>query len=102
MPSASSPKSPGLGIPVVVLFFVNTALAHRAPFQQSVNRLRAEGVQVLLGPGQFVSHPSASAEDRVDMFPLANCHWEKQVRENPPLWARCRSPEKVALYLRGR
>ncbi|TDD57030.1 flavoprotein, partial [Nonomuraea terrae] len=46
-------EAPGLGIPVVVLPFVNTALAARVPFRQSVDRLRAEGVHVLLGPGQY-------------------------------------------------
>ncbi|MET8144915.1 flavoprotein [Sphaerisporangium sp. NPDC005288] len=53
-------EAPGLGIPVVVLPFVNSALAGRAPFRDSVGRLRAEGVQVLIGAGAFVPHdPSA-------------------------------------------
>jgi phosphopantothenoylcysteine synthetase/decarboxylase len=42
-----------LGIPIVVLPFVNTHLASRAPFLQSVKSLRAEGVSILLGPGAF-------------------------------------------------
>jgi phosphopantothenoylcysteine synthetase/decarboxylase len=42
-----------LGIPIVVLPFVNIHLASRAPFQQSVKSLRAEGVSILLGPGAF-------------------------------------------------
>ncbi|WP_283138929.1 flavoprotein [Rhizohabitans arisaemae] len=47
----------GLGIPVVVLPFVNSALAGRLPFRQSVDRLREEGVSILLGPGAFEPHP---------------------------------------------
>ena len=46
-------EATGLGVPVVVLPFVNTALASRAPFRRSVESLRAEGVKVLLGPGGF-------------------------------------------------
>ncbi|MFF3445207.1 flavoprotein [Streptosporangium sp. NPDC002721] len=46
-------EAPGLGIPVVVLPFVNEALATRVPFRRSVESLRAEGVHVLPnhGPG---------------------------------------------------
>ncbi|MEU3167282.1 flavoprotein [Streptosporangium sp. NPDC006930] len=43
-------EAPGLGIPVVVLPFVNDALATRAPFRRSVESLRAEGVRVLPSP----------------------------------------------------
>ncbi|MEU8380724.1 flavoprotein [Streptosporangium sp. NPDC048865] len=43
-------EAPGLGIPVVVLPFVNDALATRTPFRRSVESLRAEGVHVLLRP----------------------------------------------------
>ncbi|MFC6079856.1 flavoprotein [Sphaerisporangium aureirubrum] len=43
-------EAPGLGIPVVVLPFVNSALAGRIPFRRSVDVLRAEGVHVLLEP----------------------------------------------------
>ncbi|MBF8186032.1 flavoprotein [Nonomuraea sp. K274] len=57
-------EAPGLGIPVVVLPFVNTALAARVPFQRGVDQLRAEGVRVLLGPGEYEPHPpSAGADD---------------------------------------
>ena len=46
----------GMGVPIVVLPFVNAALASRAPFQQSVKSLRAEGVSILLGPGAIEPH----------------------------------------------
>ncbi|MEV4888957.1 flavoprotein [Nonomuraea sp. NPDC055795] len=42
-------EAPGLGIPVVVLTFVNAALSARAPFVRSVESLRAEGVVVVVG-----------------------------------------------------
>lgn len=50
-------ESLGIGVPVVVLPFVNAAYAARAPFRTSVESLRSEGVEVLLGPGEFVPHP---------------------------------------------
>ncbi|MEU8102943.1 flavoprotein [Nonomuraea muscovyensis] len=62
-------EAPGLGIPVVILPFVNTALASRTPFRHSVDRLRAEGVRILLGPGQFEPHPPSSGAERVDSYP---------------------------------
>ncbi|MEU1735418.1 flavoprotein [Streptosporangium sp. NPDC020145] len=43
-------EAPGLGIPVVVVPFVNAALASRLPFLRGVETLRAEGVRVLLDP----------------------------------------------------
>ncbi|MGI5491483.1 flavoprotein [Microtetraspora malaysiensis] len=56
-------EAPGLGISVVVLPFVNSALASREPFRRSVETLRAEGVHILLGPGQVEPHaPSTGAE----------------------------------------
>lgn len=61
-------EAPGLGIPVVVLPFVNRALASREPFRRSVQALRAEGVHVLLGPGQFEPHDSTGA-DVTDTYP---------------------------------
>ncbi|MFI1988915.1 flavoprotein [Actinoplanes sp. NPDC020271] len=51
-------EAPGLGIPVVVLPFVNGALAGRAPFRRSVDQLRSEGVQVLPGDGEFYPQPA--------------------------------------------
>ncbi|MFI6502129.1 flavoprotein [Nonomuraea typhae] len=42
-------EAPGLGIPVVVLTFVNAALSGRAPFRRSVESLREEGVVVVEG-----------------------------------------------------
>ncbi|MEV0902859.1 flavoprotein [Actinoplanes sp. NPDC049802] len=56
-------EAPGLGIPVVVLPCVQTALASRVPFRASVGQLRAEGVRVLFGPGEFEPHePGALGE----------------------------------------
>jgi len=39
-------EAAGLDVPVVVLPFVNTALARRPPFRRSVEALRAEGVRI--------------------------------------------------------
>jgi phosphopantothenoylcysteine synthetase/decarboxylase len=62
-------EATGLGIPIVVLPFVNTALASRAPFRRSVESLRAEGVKILLGPGGFQPHPPRTGDGRIDSYP---------------------------------
>ncbi|MGV9770721.1 flavoprotein [Streptosporangium sp. NPDC003464] len=62
-------EATGLGIPVVVLPCLNSALAARLPFRHSVERLRAEGVRVLLGPGEFEPHGPDSGDDRTDSYP---------------------------------
>ncbi|WP_372451029.1 flavoprotein [Actinoplanes flavus] len=56
-------EAPGLGIPVVVLPCVQTALASRIPFRTSVEQLRAEGVRVLFGPGEFEPHEPGALGD---------------------------------------
>jgi Flavoprotein len=62
-------EAPGLGIPLVVLPFVNTALAANPAFEQSINALRANGVHVLLGTGQWEPHPPGTGGSRTDTFP---------------------------------
>lgn len=59
----------GRGVPVAILPFVNAALASRKPFVAAVQSLRAEGVRVLLGPGQWVPHPPGSGGERIGSFP---------------------------------
>ena len=55
--------------PVVILPFVNSALAARDPFQRAVAQLRYEGVYVLLGPGQFEPHPPGTGGQQLGTFP---------------------------------
>jgi Flavoprotein len=62
-------ETTGLGVPTVVLPFVNTALADRAPFRRSVDSLRAEGVKILLGPGGFQPHPPRTGEGLIGSYP---------------------------------
>ena len=59
----------GRPIPVVMLPFLNSALAARRPFERSVIQLRHEGVQVLLGPGQVEPHPPGTGPDHISAFP---------------------------------
>ncbi|GAA0970768.1 flavoprotein [Acrocarpospora macrocephala] len=68
-------EAPGLGIPVIILPFVNSALAQRTPFQHAVDTLRTEGVHILLGPGEFQPHPPSSGGDRLDAYP-----WEQTLK----------------------
>jgi Flavoprotein len=83
-------EAPGLRIPTVVLPFVNTALAGRAPFQRAVQALRDEGVRVLFGPGEFEPHPPGTGGTRIPSFPwtLALAEAErltrKEARSTPP------------------
>ena len=62
-------EAPGLAIPVTALPFVNTALASRRPFQNSVTTLRDEGVRILLGPGGFEPHAPGTGENVRDDYP---------------------------------
>jgi hypothetical protein len=62
-------ESTGLGVPTIVLPFVNSALAGRAPFQRSVESLRAEGVRILLGPGGLEPHPPRTGGGLIDSYP---------------------------------
>jgi phosphopantothenoylcysteine synthetase/decarboxylase len=63
-------EAPGLGIPVVILPFVNSALASREPFRRSVRQLREEaGITILYGPGEFEPHAPGSGGDRTTGYP---------------------------------
>lgn len=64
----------GLGLRVVILPFVNSALANREPFKRSIDALRSEGVEVVLGPGQWEPHEPHTGGDYFDRFP-----WERAV-----------------------
>jgi phosphopantothenoylcysteine synthetase/decarboxylase len=55
--------------PVVVLPFVNTALAARRPFTSAVESLRGEGVHVILGPSQWMPHPPGTGDQRIKDYP---------------------------------
>ena len=59
----------GLGVPIVVLPFVNTALAANRVFLRSVEELRQSGVTVLFGDGGFVPHPPRAGGSRLDAYP---------------------------------
>ena len=62
-------ETSSLGVPIVVLPFVNSALASRAPFRHSVEALRAEGVYILVGPGGIEPHPPHTGGDLIDSYP---------------------------------
>ena len=59
----------GLGLPIVVLPFVNEALAANPIFGRSVNELRQTGVRVLYGPGEFEPHPPRTGGTVLDTYP---------------------------------
>lgn len=59
----------GLGLPIAVLPFVNTALANNRPFRRSVDELRESGVTVLFGEGGFVPHPPRTGRQVMESYP---------------------------------
>lgn len=62
-------EAPMTGIPIVVLPFVNMALAARRPFRRSLEALRAEGVEVLTGPGGIEPHRPGHGGNLAGVFP---------------------------------
>jgi hypothetical protein len=62
-------ETTALDVPIVVLPFVNTALASRQPFRRSIEALRDEGVHILLGPGGFQPHPPRTGGNLIDSYP---------------------------------
>ena len=59
----------GLRIPVVVLPFVNSALAAHPAFQRSLTVLRDAGIDVIHGPGRLEPHPHGTGGSKFDTFP---------------------------------
>jgi phosphopantothenoylcysteine synthetase/decarboxylase len=59
----------GLGLPLAILPFVNTALAAHPAFNRSVRELRDAGVDVLLGGGGFVPNPPGEGEKTLPGYP---------------------------------
>jgi phosphopantothenoylcysteine synthetase/decarboxylase len=62
-------ETTALGVPIVVLPFVNSALAARPPFLRSVSELRREGVHVLLGPAEIEPHEPGSGGGLIASYP---------------------------------
>jgi phosphopantothenoylcysteine synthetase/decarboxylase len=62
-------ETTGLGIPIAVLPFVNTALASRSPFRASIESLRAEGVEILLGNLGIQPHKPHTGVDLIASYP---------------------------------
>lgn len=62
-------ETTALGIPIVVLPFVNSALAARPPFRRSVEELRREGVCILLGREGVEPHEPHGGSNLLASFP---------------------------------
>jgi phosphopantothenoylcysteine synthetase/decarboxylase len=59
----------GLGICVVVLPFVDAALAAHPAFRRSVRELREAGVTIVQGPGELEHHPPGTGSSQLRSFP---------------------------------
>lgn len=69
----------GRKTPVVVLPFVNTALAARRPFAAAVKDLRGEGVHIILGPSQWMPHAPSTGDRHIKDYP-----WQATLDALPP------------------
>jgi hypothetical protein len=69
-------------VPIVVLPFVNSALAARAPFRHSINELQREGVHILLGPDGVEPHEPHTGGNLIGSYPwhLALYEAERLIR----------------------
>ncbi|MFB4307196.1 flavoprotein [Actinomadura sp. GTD37] len=72
-------EAPGLDIPTTVLPFINTALAARKPFRESLASLREERICILWGKGQIEAHTPGTGESALTKYPW---HLTLQAIEN--------------------
>lgn len=59
----------GLGVPIAVLSFVNSALAANRVFTYSVQQLRDSGIDVPYGEHGFQPHPPRTGDTILDDYP---------------------------------
>lgn len=71
----------GHGVPTVVVPFVNTAFARRAPFTRSIAQLRDEGIRVIYGKEDgWEPHEPGTGDQRIPLFPWYAALEEAEVR----------------------
>jgi phosphopantothenoylcysteine synthetase/decarboxylase len=74
----------GHGVPTVLVPFVNTAFARRAPFTRSIAQLRDEGIRVIYGRDDaWEPHEPGTGDLRIPLFP-----WSTALREAEHLAAK--------------
>lgn len=76
-------ESHGLGVPIVVMPYTNTAMAAHPAFRQSLRRLRAWGVRVLFGEDVLSMPEPGTGAGRAASFPWALALGAV----GPPRWA---------------
>ena len=62
-------ETTSMGMPIVVLPFVNTALASRSPFRKSVASLRAEGIHILFEEDGVKPHEPHAGSNLIATYP---------------------------------
>jgi phosphopantothenoylcysteine synthetase/decarboxylase len=62
-------ETTALGVPTIVLPFVNSALAARIPFRRNVEELGREGIRILLGPGGVEPHEPHTGGELFASYP---------------------------------
>jgi hypothetical protein len=89
--------APGLRIPVVVVPFVNSALAAHPTFQRSVALLRDTGIDVIHGPGRLEPHPPGTGASSSTRSPGIK-HLTRPIRSS----AHMNSQQEIGRTLRVR
>jgi hypothetical protein len=59
----------GMGLPTVVVPFINAALATRTPYQKALRVLEAEGIRILGPRDQWEPHEPGTGSQRQQQFP---------------------------------
>jgi hypothetical protein len=77
-------ETTGRRTPTAILPFVNTALAARQPFLVAVDALRAEGVHILFGPGEWLPHRPGTGSIRTAGAHPRRSSVSMSVRGTPP------------------
>jgi phosphopantothenoylcysteine synthetase/decarboxylase len=62
-------EAPGLGIPTVVVPFVNRALAGRLAYRRSIEELGREGIRILASEAGLEPHEPGTGDERIRDFP---------------------------------
>ncbi len=62
-------EATGMRTPIIVLPFVNSALATRAPYRRSIDELRREGVRILIGPDGVEPHKPHTGANLIATYP---------------------------------
>jgi phosphopantothenoylcysteine synthetase/decarboxylase len=59
----------GMGLPIIVMPYTNSAMAAHPIFDENIARLRSWGVTMLYGADVIKLHPPGTGDSRLEAFP---------------------------------